>query len=321
MIPVWLGLILILFPSLLFGQNSEGDMYFHGSSQKIIDGSVENKGILGGSFRHFSDSYYLDIAPQLAVPFDGSNIEGNISSVGEIFFPWGGTSAHIYYQDTADSLNDQFKAAGELYHTIEKQRYIIEYGDIFDFAYYPDYKNFTHFDNTLYLLYKKFYRTFALHTYFDFTYRYFNNISEQSIGLTKASAEVYFSRGIKKNIGLKYGMYINKNITSTDSLIYVSSELFDPFAYDEYKIYLGSTIYLNDLLLKPDISVQHKIYITSSAQSSFSETGMGISLYADYPISNNLLLYSSSNIFVLFDSDLRVSTYDASFGIRYLFKR
>jgi len=319
--PVWLGLILIVFPSLLFGQNSEGDMYFHGSSQKGIDGSAENKGILGGSFRYFSDSYYIDIAPQLAVPFDGSDIEGNISSLGEIFFPWGGTSAHIYYQNTADSLNDQFKATGELYRTIEKQRYILEYGDIFDFTYYPDYRNFTHIDNALYLLYKKFYRTFALHTYFNFTYRYFNNMQDNSIGLTKASFELYFSRGIKRNIGLKYGMYINKNISSRDSLIYVSSELYDPFAYDVYKIYLGSTIYLNDLLIKPDISVQHKIYNTSSAESSYSETGMGISFYADYPVSNSLLIYSSSNMFVLFDSALSISTYDTSLGIRYLFKK
>jgi len=293
-------------------------MYFYGSLHRGTDEAVENKGILGGSFKYFDDAYYIDIGSQIAAPLDSSDVEGNISALGEIFFPWGGTSAHIYYQNTADSLNDQFKVTGELYRTVEKQRHIIEYGDIFDYTYYPDYRNFDHINNALFLLYKKFFRTFALHTYFDFTYRYFNNISDPSISMTKASIELYFSRGIKKNIGLKYGMYINKNITSTDSLIYVSSELYDPFAYDLYKMFMGSTIYLNDLLLKPDISVQHKIYNTSSAESSYSETGIGISVYADYPISDHLLLYSKNNIFVLFDS---APTYESSIGIRYLFKK
>jgi len=81
---------------------------------------------------------------------------------------------------------------------------------------------------------------------------------------------------LKKNIGLKYGMYINKNITSTDSLIYVSSELYDPFAYDLYKMFMGSTIYLNDLLLKPEISAQHKIYNNSSVATSLFRNWNGI---------------------------------------------
>ncbi len=319
--PIWIALILIIFPSLLFGQTSEGDMYFHGSIHKGSDESIENKGILGGSFKYFNKNYYLDIASQMAAPLDGSEIEGNASALGEIFFPWGGTSTHIYYQNTADSLNDLIKATGELYRTVEKQRYIIEYGDIFDYAYYPDFGNFDHIDNALYLLYKKFYRTFAMHTYFDFTYRCFTTMSDPSIALTKASLELYFSRGIKRNIGLKYGIFINKNITSTDSLLYVSSELYDHFAYDLYSIFLGSTIYLNDLLLKPEISAQHKIYNNSSVATSYSETGMGLSFYADYPLSNNLLIYSKNNILILFDSGLSISTYEASLGLRYLFKK
>jgi len=317
--PVWLILILIVFPPLLFGQNSEGDMYFYGSLHRGTDEAVENKGILGGSFKYFDDAYYIDIGSQIAAPLDSSDVEGNISALGEIFFPWGGTSAHIYYQNTADSLNDLIKATGEIYRTVEKQRYIVEYGDIFDYKYYPDYRNFDHIDIALYLMYKRFYRIYAMHTYLDFTYRYFNNMSDLSIELTKALIELYFSRGIKRNIGLKYGMYINKNIISTDSLIYVNSELQDPFAYDMYKIYLGGTIYLNDLLLKPEISAHQKVYNTSSAENSYSETGLRVSLYTDYPISNNFLIYSNSNILFLFDSTLSISSYEANFGIRYLF--
>jgi len=319
--PIWLSLILIFFPLFLFGQNFEGDLFFHGSLRQDADEAIENRGIFGGNLKLFNDAYYADINSQLAIPFDGSDIEGNISVLGEVFFPWGGVSTHIYYQDTADSLNDHIRTTGEIYRTVDKSRYIFEYGDIFDYAYYPEYRNFDHLDNALYLLYKKFYRTFALHTYFDFTYRYFNNISEPAIGLTKATAELYFSRSIKRNIGLKYGVYASKNITITDSLIYVSSELYDPFAYDLYKIFVGSTIYLRDLLLKPEIAVQSKVYNTSTRESSYSETGLEISLYADYPFNNNLFLYSNNFVLISLDSPSNGSSYKASLGMRYSFAK
>ncbi len=319
--PIRLGIILIFFPLLLFGQNFEGDLYFHGSLQQDTDELTEIKGIFGGNLKLFNDAFYADISSQLAVPFDGSDIEGNFSTLGEMFFPWGGVSAHTYYQGTADSLNDQIRITGEIYRTVEKPSYIFEYGDIFDYTYYPEYRNFDHVDNAIYLLYKKFYRIFALHTYFDFTYRYFNNISEPAIGLTRASAELYFSRSLKRNIGLKYGVYVNKNITTTDSLIYVSSELFDPFAYDLYRIFAGSTIYLDDLLLKPEMSMQQKAYNTSAAETSYSETGLMLSIYADYPLNNNLFIYSNNFVLVSLDSPSGGSSFKASLGIRYSFAK
>ncbi|MBN2017584.1 MAG: hypothetical protein JW794_05590 [Candidatus Cloacimonetes bacterium] len=313
------GVIIFLIPTMLLGLNVQGDVYISGSAQQDVDLMTESKGILGGTLKLINDSYYIDAQTQYSVPLDTTQSESNISLLGEIFFPWFSVSTHIYYQDGRTQYRDYLMISGEIFRTIDNPQSIIEYGDVFKYSTFWDYNTFNHIDNTLYLLYKHFFRRSALHTYFDFSYRYFNNYSDPSIALSKASSEIYVTQSIKRNIGLKYGFFINKNITTNDSLIYMNSDLYDTFAYDLYTVYLGGTIYLENLLMKPELSYHHKIYNNLAEEHPYTENGIKLSLYADYPLTDHIFVYSNTSVYFILDDSSNFGSYNVVCGVRYTF--
>jgi len=312
----WLILI-IFFPVLLTASPVEGEFSCNISASEDSE-AKKSRFQFNASLRYQKKNLYIDFHPQANYSFnDQDSTEYTVSFLGEYYFDWGGISIHSGVGQSNNIYRKLAFVSAELFRTLEENRFILEYGSAISLGNYSEYSTFNHFDNTTYLIYKKFYRKYALHTNFDFGYRYLVNTLPNPFSIFRVSGTIFISRGLKRNIGLKYGINMNYVVSNIDSLLYPESDLYDLFAYNKYSLYLEGTMYFSDLLLKPGLSYVYKEYASSTQEAYPFTSHVLFTLYADYPVTKSVFIFT--NDWFSFALNETENSYYASVGFRYIF--
>ncbi len=312
----WLILIVFL-PVLLTASPVEGEFSCNiATSEK--DQERESAFQLNGNLVYEKKNLYVNFHPQVNYSFnDKDSTVCNATILGEYYFKWGGISIHSGASQSEDIYRKYLYGSAEVFRTIDQPQFIFEYGTVFSLDHYPDFDSFDHFDAMSYLIYKKFYRKHALHMNLDLEYRYLQNFHPQQLSMFRVSTSLFISRGLRQNIGLKYGLSLDHLITESDSLIYPAPDLYDIFAYNNYSLYLESTMYIAEFLLKPGLSFIYKEYAASTLEEDPYQSDVLFSMYMDYALFKGVLVFTN-DWFSLALNDTK-NSYFASFGIRYIF--
>ncbi|HEX37256.1 MAG TPA: hypothetical protein ENG70_00095 [Candidatus Cloacimonetes bacterium] len=232
----WLILIIFL-PVLLTASPVAGEFFFNISASE--DSEAKESTFQFNAVLSFQNkNLYLDFRPQANYSFnDRDSIEYSVSVLSEYYFKWGGVSIHSGLVQSKSRYRKFVYGSAEIFRTVDEHLFIFKYGSAISLGNYSEYKNFNHFGNTTYWIYKKFYKKYALHTNFDFGYRYLVNTHPNPFSLFRISSTIFISWGIKRNIGLQFGVSVNYVASKIDSLVYPEPDLYDLFAYNKYSLF------------------------------------------------------------------------------------
>jgi len=234
-------------------------------------------------------------------------------------FKWLNSEFYFKFNEENNEFLNFTGGGLNLFLNKKKRNYLTEIGFKIEGYNYISNSEFSHISATSYFLYKHFYKAAALNIELDLSVRNFRNSNISDIYLTRLSSHNYFSVPIKDNIGLQTGIFVNTNLIKTDSLIYNDLELFDYFSYDMYNIYTGLTIYAKKLLIKPKLTFSLKRYLAISDKKPYNESSIFFDFYCDYPLLNNLLVFTDSFYQTALSTLSTENAYNFSVGLIYKF--
>lgn len=317
----WLFLCVILLSNPLFAFEYSTTFYSESYLDKDTSQEKQTHYALGNQLDMAFSDFTLSSAIEMdsSMPSDTTGQFSFTSGLSYSFLPHTTARIDFDWDNSKIALIDNTSETATVWYSRDWDRGYWESGLSFSRLYYLDNNRYSANYAEIYSILKRYYKHFTHHTEITLGLKDFTEQTEGKHQFMRFYMESYISKQFSQEAGFNCGFSMNLCPGIPGRVMYYSEQTYDEYISDYVSCYAGTSFFVGRFLLKPNIAMTRTHYRSIAKGVPYMDTEWSTSLYADYLIKPQWILYTNQKIEHSYHDNNE--TYNLTLGISYQLKQ